>query len=35
MSNDQVIVDEIRATLNSDPRIHNSAELAVTERAAR
>jgi osmotically-inducible protein OsmY len=33
MSNDQVIVDEIRATLAGDPRIHNPAELAVSERA--
>jgi hypothetical protein len=33
MSNDQVIVDEIRATLESDPRIHNPAELAVSEKA--
>jgi osmotically-inducible protein OsmY len=33
MSNDQVIVDEIRATLDSDPRIHNAAELAVSETA--
>jgi osmotically-inducible protein OsmY len=29
----QVIADEIRATLNSDPRIHNSAEVAVSEKA--
>jgi len=33
MSNDQVIVGEIRATLKSDPRIHNPAELAVSEKA--
>jgi BON domain len=33
MSNDQIIVDEIRATLAGDPRIHNPAELAVSERA--
>jgi osmotically-inducible protein OsmY len=33
MSNDQAIVDEIRATLNSDPRIHNPAELAVSDKA--
>lgn len=33
MSNDQVIVGEIRATLESDPRIHNPAELAVSQKA--
>jgi len=32
MSNEQVIVDEIRGTLKSDPRIHNPAELAVSEK---
>jgi osmotically-inducible protein OsmY len=33
MSHDQVIVDEIRAMLDSDPRIHNAAEVAVSEKA--
>ena len=32
MSDDQVIVDEIRGALASDPRIHNSAQVAVAER---
>jgi osmotically-inducible protein OsmY len=35
MSNDQVIVDEIRDALASDPRVHNAAEVAVSERAGR
>jgi osmotically-inducible protein OsmY len=33
MSNDHVVVGEIRATLKSHQRIHNPAELAVWEKA--
>jgi hypothetical protein len=34
MSNEQIIVDEIRGTLKG-PRIHNPAELAVSEKGGR
>jgi osmotically-inducible protein OsmY len=33
MSNDDVIVDEIRAALERDPRLPHPAEVAVSERA--
>ncbi len=32
MSNHKAIIDEIRATLERDPRIHNPVEIAVSER---
>ena len=35
MSNEQIIVDEIRAALDSDPRIHNATEVALSERRGR
>ena len=33
MSNDDVIVDEIRAALEKDPRLPHPAEVAVSEQA--
>jgi osmotically-inducible protein OsmY len=33
MSNDQMIIDEVRAALESDPRLPHPAEVAVSERA--
>ena len=33
MSNDDVIVDEIRAALEQDPRLPHPAEVAVSEEA--
>jgi osmotically-inducible protein OsmY len=33
MSNDQKIIDEVRAAIESDPRLPHPAEVAVSERA--
>jgi osmotically-inducible protein OsmY len=35
MPQDKAVIDEIRARLETDPRIHNSAEVAVSERERR